>query len=123
MQRTIAIALLAAVASVGCSTISSTHYRRDTRTLLGTRKNDIERCYDEVLKTDPSASGKVTVKFTVKKKTGVLKKIKVSKSDAPEALQNCVTENLAGLALAPPYKENGRAKFTYEFAAADNGDD
>jgi hypothetical protein len=92
-------------------------YRKATRALLETRSGDIKSCYDAELQKDPKVGGKVVVKFTVQKETGVITGTKVveDKSTAPAALSECVVKAIDGLALDPPDERDGDAQFEWEF--------
>ncbi|HSC88689.1 MAG TPA: TonB family protein [Polyangiaceae bacterium] len=120
MNKTlIAPLLLASLCSVACSFAarSPDGYREDTRAVLEKRSKDIKACYDEELKKDKKAGGKVTITFTVAKETGKFQDVKVKESDASEALQACVVKALDGLAIDPADQRDGKATFTYEFKA------
>jgi hypothetical protein len=99
-------------------------YRDDTASLLDTRGDEIEQCYDEHLKSDAKAAGTVTVRFVVAKKTGELRDVAVlaDKTTAPEPLQKCVLGALDGIKLAPPDdRTDGDATFTWEFVPTRRG--
>ena len=93
-------------------------YRADTQQVLATRNDQIKRCYDKVLAADAAATGTVTVRFVVEKKTGAFTKATIdpSASSAKEPLVMCVLEAVNGLALRPPDANEGQASFTYELA-------
>ena len=113
------VALVAVISTMGCSFAvrDAETYRKDTEALLETRSGAIKACYDETLKTDPTAQGRVTVRFTVEKETGNLTAIQVDPAGttAPETLSQCVTTALGGLVLTPADQQDGLATFTYEF--------
>jgi hypothetical protein len=106
----------------GCSFAarSPDMYRDDTRAVLETKNEQIKICYDEVLKGNKDAQGKVTVKFTVAKDTGAFSNVAVDPAGttAPAELSTCVLNALQGLALTPGDKSEGQATFIYEFTAA-----
>ena len=116
MRKFIAIS---AIALVGCSfhARSTEDYKKDTRKLLSSKDGEIKACYDAQLAANPAQSGKVVVKFTVEKKTGKLTNIAAdpNQSTAPENLQKCVTDALAGLKLQPEDRRDGDATFTWVF--------
>lgn len=117
MKRFVLVStLLAASGAWGCEfhARGPEDYRKATRDLLETREDQIRDCYEDVLKKDKKAKGEVTVNFTVEKKTGDLKDIKVS-GDAPEPLKACVEKALKGLHLVPVDERDGQAEFTYKF--------
>ena len=62
MLKTFAISSLALVVG-GCSFYarSPDQYRDDTSNLLSTKSVELNACYDTVVKTEPNATGKVTV--------------------------------------------------------------
>jgi hypothetical protein len=92
-------------------------YKQDTGALLETRSGAVKACYDEVLKTDSTAQGRVTVRFTVEKDTGNVVDVQVDPAGttAPESVGQCVTTALGGLVLQPADEQDGMASFTYEF--------
>lgn len=109
------------LALAGCSFAarSPDMYRDDTRAVLDTKNEQIKSCYDELLKTNKDAQGKVTVKFTVAKDTGAFTNVAADPAGttAPPELTNCVTTALTGLVLSPGDKSEGQATFEYEFTA------
>lgn len=92
-------------------------YRDDTQRLLETRSDQLKRCYDAALATDPTLAGKVTVQFKVQQKTGVISDVTVdpSTASAPRPLIDCLLQAFDGLMLEPPDVNEGQATFTYEF--------
>lgn len=112
-------ASLATLAGCSAALRSPEMYRDDTAKVLATKNDAIHACYDNVLKATPGASGKVTVKFDVETEAGKLQNIAVDKanSTAPDAVGECVTKNLEGLAISPPDGKLGQATFVYEFTA------
>lgn len=111
--------VLAALASSGCSFMvrDAETYQKDTQALLETRSGAIKACYDETLKGDATAQGRVTVRFKVEKETGNIVDVQLDPAGttAPETLGQCVTTALGGLVLTPPDEQDGIASFTYEF--------
>lgn len=123
-MNTIRLSLLSlSLGLVGCSFAarSPDMYRDDTRSVLETKNEQIKTCYDEVLKTNKDAQGKVTVKFTVAKDTGVFANVATDPAGttAPAELSQCVLNALQGLALTPGDKSDGVATFVYEFTAGE----
>lgn len=114
-------ALLVAIAASGCSfhARDAESYRKITREVLETRNGDIKSCYDKALEKDPKAEGKVVVKLTVEKDTGVIKDVKLDKeaSKGDKELRQCVTDALTGLKIDPPDAREGQATFTWKFKA------
>jgi predicted membrane-bound mannosyltransferase len=111
------VILLASAAACGGTSRGLEAYRADANKLLETRSAELARCYNAALKTDATLAGTVTVQFVVEKQTGAIKDVKVdpAKTTAPEVLDNCVLNTIAGLVLAPPDRNEGRATFVYEF--------
>jgi len=114
------ISLALGVAGCSFAARSPDIYRDDTRAVLETKNEQIKTCYDEVLKTNKEAQGKVTVKFTVAKDTGAFSNVAADPAGttAPEELTKCVLDALQGLALTPGDKSEGLATFVYEFSAS-----
>jgi hypothetical protein len=122
MKTTLLVsASLAAMAALaGCGNARDPEvYRDDTRALLEKKNEDIRACYDGVLKASPGASGKLTVTFEVQEDTGKIANVSVDKANttAPDAVADCVTKNISGLALAPPDGKKGEGTWVYQFAA------
>ncbi len=119
MLKTFAISSLALVIG-GCSFYarSPDQYRDDTSNLLSTKSVELNACYDTVVKTEPSAAGKVTVLFTVEKKTGKIGNVAAdpARTTAPASLVACVVTAINGLILNPADQRNGNATFEYDFA-------
>jgi hypothetical protein len=119
MLRTLALAGLALVIG-GCSfhARSPDQYRDDTSALLSTKSAELNTCYDNVVKTEPTAAGKVTVLFTVEKKSGKIISVAADpgRTSAPASLVACVTTALNGLVLNPPDERDGSATFEYDFS-------
>jgi hypothetical protein len=118
MLRLSTLAALALVVG-GCSFYarSPDQYRDDTSTLLSSKSAELNTCYDNAVKAEPTAAGKVTVQFTVETKTGKIKDVAAdaSRTTAPQSLVSCVVTALNGLVLAPPDQRDGKATFEYEF--------
>lgn len=92
-------------------------YAADASRLLETRASDLQRCYNEVLTTQPGAAGVVTVKFLVLPSSGTIKDATIDRSQttAPDVLDRCVLDAMVGLNLTPPDRNEGHATFMYEF--------
>ena len=99
---------------------SPDQYRDDTSNLLASKSPELNSCFDNARKTTPGASGKVTVRFSVEKKTGKIVNAAAdpSRTTAPQPLIDCVIASLNGLVLSPPDQRNGDATFEYDFAAS-----
>jgi hypothetical protein len=119
MARVAAIAI-ASIGILGCTFYarSPDQYRDDTSNLLATKSAELNTCYDDASKTTPGISGKVTVKFTVEKKSGKVLNVTAdpTRTTAPQPLIDCVVNSINGLVLAPPDQRNGDATFEYDFA-------
>ncbi len=113
------VVLAALASSTGCSFAvrDAETYKQDTQALLDTRSGAVKACYDETLKTDATAQGRVTVRFRVEKDTGNIVDVQVDPAGttAPESLSQCVTTALGGLVLQPADENDGIASFTYDF--------
>ena len=107
-------------ATAGCTFFARgpEQYRDDTTKLLATKSAELDTCYDNALKTAPTAAGKVTVVFTVEEKTGKISDAKAdpARTTAPQALVDCVVTAINGLVLDPPDQRKGSATFEYDFA-------
>ena len=119
-----ACALLAAVlllycaaAASGCVVRSPDMYRDDTRRLLDSKRPILAACYDAELQTQPTATGKVIVRFTIERDTGKLVRPQIDDllSTPNRTLRGCVLDVLRDLTLAPPDERNGDATFSLEF--------
>lgn len=113
------LAFAAGLASSACSFIArdTPTYERDTSALLDTRSGQLQSCYDDELKRNPDMAGKLTINFTVEKKTGKVTALAWDKSQTTvsETLATCVITALDGLALAEPDQRDGVATFSYTF--------
>jgi outer membrane biosynthesis protein TonB len=116
--RWIAIATLC-LAAAACAVRDGAMYRDDTRKLLENKQPELRQCYDAELQKDPKAGGKVVVRFTVQKDTGVIVDPKIDdlQSTPNRTLRRCVMDSLKGLTLEPPDERDGDATFTWEFQA------
>lgn len=122
--KIIALAALAFPLLTACAGTkrSPQAYRADTQQVLETRNAQVKRCYDQQLAREAGAgaSGTITVRLVVEKKTGAFTKATIDPgaSNAPEPLVLCVLEALAGLRLDPPDANEGHATFRYELQPA-----
>jgi hypothetical protein len=112
-------AFAASLSSSACSFIArdTPTYERDTSSLLDTRASQLQACYDDELKRNPAMAGKLTVTFTVEKKSGKLMQLGWDKNQTTvsETLATCVVTALDGLELAEPDQRDGIATFSYTF--------
>jgi len=115
------LALAALSLEVGCGGLARTTdvYRDDTAKLLQTASTGISTCYNQVLKTNPTAQGSVTARFVVAPETGKLRRIKIdtARSSAPAPVQECVRQYIGDLVLSPPDTQAGVATFSWDFVA------
>ncbi|HEY4104991.1 MAG TPA: AgmX/PglI C-terminal domain-containing protein [Polyangiaceae bacterium] len=118
MNKSFAL-LSSLVLLAGCSfhARSPDEYRDATQALLETKSADIKTCYDDALKTKSDIAGTVTVHFTVEAETGKIGNVQadVAKTQAPDALTQCVVKTIDGLALNPPDANPGDGTFEYQF--------
>ena len=112
-------ALAVGFTSSACSFIArdTPTYERDTSSLLDTRSGQLQACYDQELARNPDMAGKLTVTFTVEKKTGKVTQLAWDKSrtTVSDSLATCVITAIDGLALAEPDQRDGVATFSYTF--------
>ena len=124
MSRSLVV-LAVLAASAGCSVMirSPEEYRDATKQLLESKNAEIKACYDDLLKSNATVGGKVTVKFDVAEKTGKIGNVVVdpAQSSAPEPLQACVRKSIDGLTLAQPDDKKGEGTWVYEFASQGPG--
>lgn len=117
---TVALALVTTLTGA-CSFIArdTDTYRDDTSRMLDTRSGELQACYDQELARNPAMTGKLTISFTVEKKTGKVTALAWEKdrSTVSETLATCVTTALAGLELKDPDQRDGQATFVYSFTA------
>ncbi|WP_394822590.1 AgmX/PglI C-terminal domain-containing protein [Pendulispora albinea] len=114
-----ALSALAALTGCGGGAIRSPDvYRDDTKAALSAKDADIRACYDDILKGNPTASGKVTVKFEVETEGGKIQNVTVDKANttAPDPVSQCVTKNISGVAVTPPDVRKGEGVWVYEFS-------
>ncbi|WP_052549267.1 AgmX/PglI C-terminal domain-containing protein [Enhygromyxa salina] len=113
------LALGAALGCAGCSFMArdTPTYERDTSALLDTRQAQLRGCYDAALVRNPNLAGKLTVTFTVEKKTGEIIDLSWdnNRTTVDELLATCVMTALDGLQLAEPDRRDGEATFSYSF--------
>jgi len=115
-----AVLVGAVLASAGCSYAArdTASYRSDTSALLDTRANEVEACYAAELERNPSlVVGKLTLTFTVAKKSGKLipPSWDRNRTTVSESLATCVVTALIGLELTEPDLRDGEATFVYQF--------
>jgi hypothetical protein len=112
-------AALAMLAGCSFAARSPEMYRDDTKAVLQTKNADILACYDGVLKATPSAGGKVTILFDVETEHGTITNVKVDPANttAPAPVSECVTKNVAGLAIKPADQRLGQGTWVYELTA------
>jgi hypothetical protein len=113
------LALAAGLASSACSFLArdTETYERDTSALLDTRGGQLQACYDDELERNPDMAGKLTLTFTVEKKTGKITQLAWDKNQTTvsETLATCVVTALDGLVLSEPDQRDGVATFSYTF--------
>ena len=119
MMKTIVTAVLGAALLAGCGSARTPEaYRDDTGSVLAAKNDGIKACYDGVIKTNPTAGGKVTVKFTVETEKGTIGEVMVDKANttAPDPVSECVIANIStGLALNPVDANKGEGTWVYDF--------
>lgn len=93
-------------------------YRAAVRTILDSKRPDVEACYKREYESNPVAQGRVVAKFTVEAKSGKITKPEIvdEGTTAAEGLKQCVLRSLEGLTLAPPDQRTGDATFIWEFS-------
>jgi hypothetical protein len=111
----LAVLLLAPCAA--CAARTPDMYARDTGAVLATKNDAIRACYDGVLKTTPTAKGRVTITFDVETDGGRITNVAVDApaTSAPMPVADCVTQNLTGLAVQPPDTRKGKGQWVYDF--------
>lgn len=108
------------VAIAGCAHARTPDaYRTDTEHALAAKHDDIKACYDKVLATTPTASGRVTVGFAIEAKTGRITdpRLDSSQTTAPDPVSQCVLTALPTITLAPGDPKRGQATWSWEFQA------
>ncbi len=110
---------LALLAGCSMAARSPDKYRDDAEVALATRNDAIHACYDNVLKTIPTAQGTVAITFSVETQAGKIVNVAVDPANttAPTPVVSCVTQSLDGLAMSPPDQRTGQGKWTYQFTA------
>ena len=101
----------------GCAYRSPEMWRDDVSKVLATKQADMKACYDGVLKSSPTAGGKVAIAFEVETEGGKIQNVIVdkAKSTAPPELGDCVKKNVEGLVIAPPDKRLGQGTAEFDF--------
>jgi hypothetical protein len=101
-----------ALATCACIARGPDDYRAVTRSLVDTKKDDIESCFG-------GTKGKVVINFTVEKKTGKIINVVADKerTKAPESLSKCIVDAIDGLILDPVDQRDGQATFSWKFRA------
>jgi hypothetical protein len=119
-MKTIALTALTLTITfaAGCAVRDAKMWNDDTSKVLASKQNDIKACYDDFLKGQPGAGGKVTVNFEVETDAGKIQKVTIDKANttAPDALGDCVKKNIEGLVVSPPDSKVGAATYVYEFS-------
>lgn len=121
MRNTISslILVLTLAPALGCSLMArdTATYESDTSALLDTRADALQACYDKQLAFNSSLAGKLTITFTVEKKTGKVTQLAWDRdhTSVSEGLATCVVSALEGLELDPVDQRDGEATFTYTF--------
>lgn len=100
-----------ALLTTACIARNADDYRQVTRSVVDTKKGDIESCFG-------GSTGKVVVDFTVEKKTGKVSNAMVDdkKSDASAEVGQCVVAKIEGLTIERGDMRDGAANFTWQFS-------
>jgi hypothetical protein len=109
MKTTLLLVASLALGACSFAARSPEMYRDDTAKALATKNGEIQACYDGVLKGNPGAAGKVTVKFDVETESGKISHVTVDKAQttAPDPVADCVMRSIDGLTLNPPDARKG----------------
>lgn len=119
--------LVLGAASTGCATPTRTadQYRDDTARVFSAKDAELQACYAEARKADPTAHGTVTVDFwwsviKAPKDSRIPSDVKVvaGKSNASPALQDCALKSVKSAVLAPDGSGMGHATWTFTFDQA-----
>lgn len=97
-----------ALVTTACIARGPDDYRAVTRSLVDTKKGDIEGCFG-------GKEGKVVVNFTVEKKSGKITNATIDDkaSTASAEVGQCVLAKIDGLTLSEPDMRDGAAQFTW----------
>ena len=119
MKATLLLVSSLALGACSFAARSPEMYRDDTAKALATKNGEIQACYDGVLKGNPSAAGKVTVKFDVETESGKISHVTVDKTQttAPDPVADCVMRGIEGLTLTPADQRKGEGTWAYDFQA------
>jgi hypothetical protein len=119
MKNIVLVSVVLGVASLtaGCAYRSPEMWRDDVSKVLATKQADMKACYDGVLKSTPTAGGKVAIAFEVETEGGKIQNVTVetAKSTAPPEVQDCVKKNVEGLVISPPDKRLGQGTAEFDF--------
>lgn len=99
-----------ALATTACIARGPDDYRKVTRSLVDTKKAQIEDCFS-------GQKGKVVVNFTVEKKSGKITNATLDdkKSTTSAEVGSCVVGKIDGLTLKEPDMRDGAATFTWVY--------
>jgi hypothetical protein len=104
------LTLALALATSACIARGPDDYRSVTRSLVDTKKAEIEDCFG-------GSKGKVVINFTVEKKTGKIMNPVVDEkaSTASPEVGSCVASKIDGLGIEQPDMRDGAATFTWNY--------
>lgn len=107
---TTCLALALALAATACIARGPDDYRSVTRSLVDTKKSEIEDCFG-------GKKGNVVINFTVEKKTGKIVNPAVDEkaSTAGTEVATCVASKIDGLGIDQPDMRDGAATFTWRY--------
>lgn len=128
MKRLTALAPIARITLVLLAACGSNRtpeaYKTDVTKLMATKNDQVEACYRDALKENPSIRGDVTFRFWVnyagkvhteearKFDLGIVK----NKTTVPDYLANCVEKAVRNLELSPAPDKMAEVLWTWHFA-------
>ena len=116
------VRLAAVVVFVGCAHArTSEEYAAATQKAFEEKSPDIKACYDRVLATTPTASGRVTVSFVVEAGSGHIDRghVDAVQTTAPQQVSECVLATIPTVVISPPDPKDGQASWVWDFKRPD----
>ncbi|MDX2018663.1 MAG: AgmX/PglI C-terminal domain-containing protein [Deltaproteobacteria bacterium] len=122
-QKSILLGLVTAAFVLGSGCAGSGFdkaVRTDVESRMTTAQPKFGDCYAEALKRNRKATGTVVVSFVAKANSGKFEDVKVVRSDIGDPqLDKCVIDQISGLTLEKPVKNQVLVEYPIAFSAHD----